>query len=90
MYNTLSMDNYLYLLRSELEKLDEVESVSGLGMMIGVKLKTKKAADVVKAALDEGLLLLTAKDKVRLLPPLTITFDEIKKGIEIISKLLEV
>ncbi len=77
-------------IRSELEKLDEVESVSGLGMMIGVKLKTKKAADVVKAALDEGLLLLTAKDKVRLLPPLTITFDEIKKGIEIISKLLEV
>ena len=59
-------------------------------MMIGVKLKTKKAADVVKAALDEGLLLLTAKDKIRLLPPLTITFDEIKKGIEIISKLLEV
>ncbi|MBE6860878.1 MAG: aspartate aminotransferase family protein [Ruminococcus sp.] len=78
------------IFRTELQKMSEIEAVSGLGMMIGCTLKTKKAADVVKAALDEGLLLLTAKEKMRLLPPLTISTDEIKEGINIIHKLLEV
>ena len=56
--------------------------------MIGIELKEKKAADVVKAALDRGLLLLTAKTKVRLLPPLTITYEEIDKGLQIFAELL--
>ena len=56
--------------------------------MIGIELKTKKAADIVKAALNEGLLLLTAKTKVRLLPPLTISYEEIDKGLEILVRLL--
>ena len=77
------------IFRSELEKCSEVESVSGLGMMIGISLKTKKAGDVVKAALDKGLLLLTAKEKVRLLPPLTISDDEIKEGLAILIEVLE-
>lgn len=75
-------------LRAALEKIDGVESVSGLGLMIGIKLKSKKAADVVKAALDRGLLLLTAKDKVRLLPPLTISMDEINEGLDILSDII--
>jgi len=78
------------IFRTELGKISEIESVSGLGMMIGCKLKTKQAADVVKAALDEGVLLLTAKEKVRLLPPLTISEKEMTEGINIIRKLLEV
>ena len=77
------------LFRSELLKMNEVESVSGLGLMIGITLKTKKAGDVVKSALEHGLLLLTAKDKVRLLPPLNITVDEIKEGLEIFNTVLE-
>lgn len=76
-------------IKSELEKCGEVESVTGLGMMIGIKLKTKTASDVVKTALDRGLLLLTAKDKVRLLPPLTIEKDELEDGIVILKKILE-
>lgn len=68
--------------------MDEVESVSGLGLMIGIKLKEKAAGDVVKAALSEGLMLLTAKDKVRMLPPLNITYDEIDAGLEILKKVL--
>ena len=66
----------------------EVASVSGIGMMIGIELKNKKAGDVVKAALDKGLLLLTAKTKVRLLPPLTITYEEIDKGLDILLSIL--
>ena len=65
-----------------------VASVTGLGLMIGIELTEKKAADVVKAALDKGLLLLTAKTKVRLLPPLTITYEEIDAGLKIIEELL--
>lgn len=77
------------LFRSELLKMNEVESVSGLALMIGIKLKNKKAGDVVKSALEHGLLLLTAKDKVRLLPPLNISVDEIKEGLEIFNTVLE-
>lgn len=76
-------------IKETLEKCGEVESISGLGLMIGITLKTKKAADVVKKALDKGLLLLTAKDKVRLLPPLTIANGELKDGLNILMEILE-
>jgi acetylornithine/N-succinyldiaminopimelate aminotransferase len=72
----------------KVSKMNGVASVSGLGLMIGIELTEKKAADVVKAALEKGLLLLTAKTKVRLLPPLTITYEEIDAGLKIIEELL--
>ncbi|MBQ4095088.1 MAG: aspartate aminotransferase family protein [Oscillospiraceae bacterium] len=72
----------------KLSQIDAVEKVSGKGLMIGMNLKGKSAADVCKACLDEGLLVLTAKEKLRLLPPLTITYEEIDKGIEILKKVL--
>lgn len=75
-------------IREKLLTSPEVASVSGIGMMIGAELKTKKAGDVAKAALDKGLLILTAKTKVRLLPPLTITYEEIDKGMEILLGVL--
>lgn len=74
--------------RKKLLTSPEVASVSGICMMIGIELKNKKAGDVVKAALDQGLLLLTAKTKVRLLPPLTITYEEIDKGLDILLGIL--
>lgn len=77
------------LIRNRLSQCSEVASVSGLGLMVGITLKTKNAADVVKSALDKGLLILTAKTKVRLLPPLTITEAELEKGIAILTGLLE-
>ncbi len=75
-------------LKSELEKLDEVESVSGLGLMLGLKLKTKVASEVVKEGIKKGLIMLTAKDKVRLLPPLIISYEEIDKALSIMKTLL--
>ena len=74
--------------RKRLSEISEVSSLSGIGLMIGISLKTKKAGDVAKAALDNGLLVLTAKDKVRLLPPLTITYDEIDSGLKILADIL--
>ena len=75
--------------RQKLSEINEVEGVDGLGLMIGVRLKTKKAGDVAKACLENGLLILTAKTKLRFLPPLTITYDEIDKGMEILKSILD-
>ena len=77
------------LIRTELEKCSEVEAVTGLGLMVGIKLKSKDAHDVAQKALDKGLLILTAKEKVRLLPPLTISYDELKDGLKILIEILE-
>lgn len=75
-------------IRAALAGLDEVEAISGKGMMVGIKLKNKKAGDLVNAGIEEGLLLLTAKDKVRILPPLSISDAELEKGLEILKGLL--
>ncbi|MBP5756958.1 MAG: aspartate aminotransferase family protein [Spirochaetales bacterium] len=61
-----------------------VESVSGLGLMIGIK-TTKPASDVVAKCMENGVLCLTAKDKVRLLPALNIPMEVLKKAVEIIK-----
>lgn len=69
---------------SELSNADGVESVTGMGLMIGVKTK-KSAKDVAAECMQRGVLVLTAKDKVRLLPALNIPLDLLKKAIEIIK-----
>ena len=58
-----------------------IESVTGLGLMIGVK-TTAPAGDVVKKCIEKGVLCLTAKDKVRLLPALNIPMDDLEYAIE--------
>ena len=63
---------------------DGVESVSGMGLMIGLK-TTKPAAEVVKTCMENGVLCLTAKDKVRLLPALNIPMKDLTKAVEIIK-----
>ncbi|MBQ8686961.1 MAG: aspartate aminotransferase family protein [Ruminococcus sp.] len=76
-------------IREKLNTMEGIRSVSGLGLMIGIELENKTALDVVNAALEQGLLLLTAKTKVRLLPPLNITYDEIDKGLAILAEVLK-
>ena len=61
-----------------------IESVTGLGLMVGIK-TVKPARDVVNACMERGVLCLTAKDKVRLLPALNISMDELCKAIETIK-----
>ena len=60
-----------------------VVSVSGMGLMLGIK-TVKAAKDVVSACLEKGVLCLTAKDKVRLLPALNIPMDILDEALEII------
>ncbi len=68
---------------SALENENGVESVTGLGLMIGVK-TVRPAKDVVSECMEKGVIFLTAKDKVRLLPALNIPFEQLKKAISVL------
>ena len=63
---------------------DGIESVSGMGLMIGLK-TTKPASEVVAKCMENCVLCLTAKDKVRLLPALNIPMEKLKQAAEIIK-----
>jgi len=62
------------------------ESVRGQGLMIGLKMKAA-SADFIRIARDNGLVVLPAGDNVvRLLPPLTLSEDEAREGLELLNK----
>ena len=71
-----------------LENVKGVESVSGMGLMIGIKTE-KTASDIVKKCMEKGVLCLTAKDKVRLLPALNIPFDLLEKAVSVLVEVIE-
>lgn len=69
---------------SALSDADGITSVTGMGLMIGIKTE-KPAKEVVATCMKNGVLCLTAKDKVRLLPALNIPMDVLKKAVEVIK-----
>ncbi len=71
----------------ELIGADGVEDVSGMGLVIGIT-TVKPASNIVKECMERGLLVLTAKDKVRLLPALNIKWDELTEGINILKSVI--
>lgn len=75
-------------IRQKLSEVEEVRSVSGLGLMIGLELKSKTAKEVAAECLKQGLMVLTAKTKVRLLPPLNISYEELDKGLAVLTGVL--
>lgn len=74
-------------LKEKIEKMPHVQNVAGLGMMLGIQLDVE-AKPVINALLEAGLLVLSAKTKIRLLPPLTITQEELDKGLTILEQTL--
>ncbi len=70
----------------ELSDADGVESVSGMGLMIGILPKNDRAKDIVSYCIDKGVLCLTAKNKVRLLPALNIPDEVLKEAISVIKE----
>ena len=77
-------------LQKALAALPKVKSVSGLGLMIGVEFEEgTKAVDIVAKCIEKGVLFLTAKTKLRLLPPLIINDEQIEKGIALLKEVLE-
>ena len=73
------------LIRSLLEGAPGIESVSGMGLMLGLK-TVKPAGEVLAACRENGVLCLTAKDKVRLLPALNIPDELLIKAAEVIKE----
>lgn len=65
-----------------------MKSVTGLGLMLGVEAE-KPAADIVRRCMERGVLALTAKNKVRLLPALNIPFELLAEAAEIIKGVIE-
>ena len=71
-----------------LANVNGVKSVSGMGLMLGIETE-KNAKEIADECLKNGLLVLTAKTKVRLLPALNISYDELNKGLKILKEIIE-
>ncbi|MGI6737640.1 MAG: acetylornithine/succinylornithine family transaminase [Anaerovoracaceae bacterium] len=74
---------------SALREIPQVRDISGLGMMLGFRVDGCEAAEAVKAGQENGVLMLTAKDKVRLLPPLSISGEELEEGLTRLRRAVE-
>ena len=70
---------------NELTGAPGIKSVTGLGLMLGVETE-KNARDVVAKCMENGVLILTAKTKVRLLPPLNIPMEALKKAVQVLKE----
>lgn len=73
---------------SKIKQMPGVSRVRGLGMMMGIELESGDSKSVVSECLNNGLLVLTAKTALRLLPPLNISWDELERGINILGSVL--
>ena len=73
--------------REGLKKIDVVKEVTGMGLMIGIH-TDKPAAEVANECMKRGLLVLTAHSNVRLLPPLTISKDDIDFALKILNEVI--
>lgn len=77
--------NYI---REYLADCSGVKSISGMGLMLGIETK-KPAKEIAAECLEQGLLVLTAKTKIRLLPALNISKKELNKGLKILKEVIE-
>lgn len=77
------------LIEDKLKNVENVVSVSGKGLMVGIALKDGiQASEVVAEGIKNGVIALTAKTKIRLLPPLNISLDDLSKGLDILIDII--
>lgn len=69
-------------------KMPGVKSVEGKGLMLGITLDNGDSKKLAAQCLEHGLLILTAKAKLRMLPPLTISYEEIDRGLKLLNEVL--
>ena len=80
-----AMKDYM---ETKLRKLETVQEIRVCGLMIGIELK-ENCTDLVKKALDKGLVINVTKHKtVRLLPPLICKEKDLLKIVDIIEELI--
>ncbi len=73
---------------NELKNAKGVKSVSGMGLMIGIECE-KDAGEVIAACREKGVLIIKAKNKLRLLPALNIPMEQLKKAIKTVKEVIE-
>jgi len=67
-----------------------IGEIRGKGLMIGISLRGAEPKEAAKTCVEKGLLILTAGvDALRMLPPLTITYEELDKGLHIFKAVLQ-
>lgn len=76
-------------IENKLKSISGIKAVRRMGLMIGIELASGNAHDIAEKCIENGLLIITAKDLLRMLPPLVITYEEIDKAIEILNKTLK-
>jgi len=82
------VDKKSKFIASSLCNVKGVISVTGCGLMLGIETE-KPASEIITKCLEKGLLVLSAKEKVRLLPPLNISYEELSKGLDILKGVIE-
>ena len=70
-------------------KFENVKNVRRMGLMIGIELESGNAHEIAVKCVENGLLIITAKDLLRMLPPLVITYDEINEALKILENTLK-
>lgn len=74
--------------KEKIEKIKGVKSVRQQGLMIGIEVEGN-AGDIAKKCTENGLLVITAKTLLRMLPPLNIKYEEIDEALAILKKVME-
>lgn len=72
-------------IEEKVSKFENVKNVRRMGLMIGIELESGNAHDIAVKCVENGLLIITAKDLLRMLPPLVITYDEIDEALKILQ-----
>lgn len=72
-------------IEEKVSKFENVKNVRRMGLMIGIELENGNAHDIAVKCVENGLLIITAKDLLRMLPPLVITYDEIDEALKILQ-----
>ena len=76
-------------LNEKLSKLDGVKFVRNLGLMVGIELKDKDTHEIAARCVENGLLIITAKSLLRMLPPLNISYAQLDEAVEILDDTLK-
>ncbi len=75
-------------LKEKLLKINGVKSVRNLGLMIGIEIEKGDAHQIAVKCVENGLMIITAKSLLRMLPPLNISYNEIDEAVGILEKTL--
>ena len=76
-------------LQQKLSSIDGIKNIRRMGLMVGIELESADAHDIAVKCVENGLLIITAKALLRMLPPLTISYEEIDEAVKILEKTIK-